>query len=86
MIGKLVVVIFKAYQYLVSPWLGPHCRFHPSCSHYGIQALEDHGVVKGGQLLIRRLLKCHPFHPGGIDLVPAPVDPLSPIADSRPGL
>ncbi len=60
----------RAYQYLVSPWLGPHCRFHPSCSAYALEAIESHGVWKGSWLAVRRLGRCHPFHPGGHDPVP----------------
>jgi putative membrane protein insertion efficiency factor len=50
--------------------LGPHCRFEPSCSHYVQQALTQWGLVKGGSLALKRLSKCHPFHAGGVDLVP----------------
>ncbi|WP_084429142.1 membrane protein insertion efficiency factor YidD [Aliagarivorans marinus] len=60
----------KLYQYLISPMLGPRCRFHPSCSDYAIEAIKIHGVVKGCWLTGQRLLKCHPLHPGGEDPVP----------------
>ena len=60
----------KAYQRLVSPLLPPSCRFYPSCSAYAVGALERHGAVKGSWLTVRRLARCHPFHPGGVDPVP----------------
>lgn len=60
------------YQKLISPLLGPRCRFYPSCSHYAKESLVRHGLLKGGYLAARRCLKCHPFHPGGIDPVPEP--------------
>jgi len=60
----------RAYRRLVSPVLPRRCRFHPTCSAYAMQAIEKHGAVKGGWLAVRRLLKCHPFHPGGFDPVP----------------
>ena len=60
----------RSYQWLISPWLGPRCRFYPSCSHYAVAALQDHGLVRGGWLSAKRLAKCHPWHPGGLDPVP----------------
>ena len=60
----------KAYQRLVSPLLPPSCRFYPSCSAYAVGALERHGAMKGSWLTVRRLARCHPFHPGGVDPVP----------------
>jgi hypothetical protein len=59
-----------AYQYGVSPYIGICCRFEPTCSHYAVQALHRHGVIKGLLLMTGRILKCHPFHPGGLDPVP----------------
>jgi len=67
--GALVLFV-RLYQRLVSPLLPPACRFYPSCSTYAIQALERHGALRGGLLAARRLGRCHPFHPGGIDPVP----------------
>jgi hypothetical protein len=60
----------RMYQKLVSPLLPPSCRFYPSCSAYAVTALERHGALKGSWLAARRLARCHPFHPGGIDPVP----------------
>ena len=58
------------YQYVISPYVGICCRFEPTCSHYTMQAIDKHGLVKGLFLGIGRLLKCHPFHSGGLDPVP----------------
>lgn len=71
---KILILIIRAYQYLLSPLMGPSCRFYPSCSCYAQQALENHGVVKGSWLALRRLLRCHPWHPGGVDPVPERTD------------
>ncbi len=67
---KIAIVMIRAYQLLISPLLGPHCRFHPSCSRYAAEALEKYGFFKGSRLAIGRLLRCHPFTPGGYDPVP----------------
>ena len=64
------LVVIKLYQYLISPVLGPSCRFYPSCSEYACQAFERYGPVKGLLLAVKRLLRCHPFNPGGVDPVP----------------
>jgi uncharacterized protein len=68
---NLIRALIRAYQLLVSPLLGPRCRFHPSCSQYALDALAAHGTVRGGALALRRLSHCHPWHPGGYDPVPA---------------
>lgn len=68
--GRLVVAIIRAYQYLISPLLGPRCRFYPSCSQYAVEAIRGHGLVRGGYLSLYRLSRCHPWHPGGLDPVP----------------
>jgi putative membrane protein insertion efficiency factor len=60
----------RAYQLVLSPWLPRSCRFYPSCSAYAREAIERHGCVRGTWLTLGRLSKCHPLHPGGIDLVP----------------
>ena len=67
---QTLVGLIRAYQRLISPLLGPRCRFHPSCSQYALVAIERHGVVKGGWLALRRIARCHPLHPGGHDPVP----------------
>ena len=66
----LAIKLIHAYRYLLSPWVGNQCRFHPTCSHYAEEALKTHGLLKGGYLTGRRLIKCHPWHPGGLDPVP----------------
>ena len=68
---KLFLLAIRAYRYAVSPLLGDHCRFYPSCSRYALDAIDAYGVFKGGWLAARRLLRCHPWHPGGIDPVPS---------------
>lgn len=62
--------LLRIYQAAVSPLLGTRCRFHPTCSVYAREAIERHGLGKGTALAVRRLLRCHPFHAGGIDPVP----------------
>jgi len=66
----LLINLIKLYKTFISPLLPPSCRFYPSCSSYGLEAIQLHGAIKGSYLTIRRLLKCHPFHEGGIDPVP----------------
>ena len=68
----ILIALIRGYQLLISPLLGNHCRFYPSCSQYAREAIEYHGVLCGGWLAIRRLLRCHPWHPGGVDPVPEP--------------
>jgi putative membrane protein insertion efficiency factor len=65
-----LIALIKFYRYFISPLLGSNCRFYPSCSRYSQEALTRHGAVIGSYLTLRRLLKCHPFHEGGIDPVP----------------
>ena len=67
---KAVILLVMGYQKMVSPWLGQRCRFHPSCSNYCIEALQQHGMVFGLWLGLKRICKCHPLHPGGHDPVP----------------
>jgi putative membrane protein insertion efficiency factor len=75
-VRSTVLLLLRAYQLLVSPWLGNRCRFHPSCSHYCMEAVKRFGVIRGMWLGLIRLGKCHPFHAGGIDPVPAPSSPV----------
>lgn len=67
---KVALMVIRFYQLVLSPILGGQCRFYPSCSSYTLEAIAKHGALKGAFLGIKRLLKCHPFHPGGVDLVP----------------
>ncbi|RYL90889.1 membrane protein insertion efficiency factor YidD [Sporolactobacillus sp. THM7-4] len=64
------ILLIRIYQRFISPFLPPRCRFYPTCSQYAVEALTRFGAIKGGWLTIRRLLKCQPFHPGGVDPVP----------------
>lgn len=67
---KILLGMITFYQKAISPMKPPSCRFHPTCSHYGLEAIEKHGALKGSWLTIRRISKCHPFHEGGFDPVP----------------
>lgn len=68
----LMTALIQCYRYAISPLLGPRCRFWPTCSSYGLEAIRLHGPWRGGWLTLRRILKCHPFHAGGVDPVPEP--------------
>lgn len=70
MIKRLVLMLVRGYQLLVSPFLGNNCRFYPTCSSYMLEAIEIHGVVRGFWMGLRRVLRCHPYHEGGVDPVP----------------
>jgi len=67
---RLLIGLLRAYQYALSPLLGRSCRFFPTCSEYAVEAIDKHGVMKGSYLSVRRVLRCHPWHPGGYDPVP----------------
>lgn len=67
---SVLVWLVKAYRYVISPMLGPSCRFEPSCSCYATEALERHGAARGTWLAVKRVSRCHPWHPGGYDPVP----------------
>ncbi|HTU83864.1 MAG TPA: membrane protein insertion efficiency factor YidD [Candidatus Acidoferrales bacterium] len=69
----LAILPIRLYQLLISPLLPPACRFYPSCSRYAVDAIQTHGVVRGAWLALCRLARCHPWHPGGVDLVPEPL-------------
>lgn len=75
MIRSICLGLIRSYQYFISPLLGPACRFYPSCSAYTYDAIMLHGVFKGIYLGFRRILRCHPLHPGGYD----PVPPCAPM-------
>lgn len=64
------ILLIKLYQWIISPWIGPSCRFTPTCSHYGIEALKKYGPVKGLWLTVKRISKCHPWGDSGFDPVP----------------
>ena len=98
MITSLLLLPIRLYQRFVSPALAPHCRFAPSCSHYAVAALQTHGPLRGSWLALRRVLRCHPWNPGGhdpvpptrsgsatIDLTTEPVPPLNLEPRSRAG-
>ncbi|MGE5794027.1 MAG: membrane protein insertion efficiency factor YidD [Bacteroidota bacterium] len=67
---RALIAVVAAYRYALSPMLGRSCRFHPSCSAYAQEALERHGALRGLWLALRRVGRCHPWHPGGYDPVP----------------
>jgi putative membrane protein insertion efficiency factor len=75
-----VVLLLRLWQLVVSPLYGPTCRFYPSCSAFALEAVDRHGLVRGGWLTLRRLGRCHPWNPGGVDLVP----PRAGAAHARP--
>jgi putative membrane protein insertion efficiency factor len=66
----LLLASIRVYQYTLRPLLGANCRFFPTCSDYAREAIEKHGALKGAGLAARRVLRCHPYHPGGYDPVP----------------
>jgi putative membrane protein insertion efficiency factor len=68
--ARVLLALLAAYRYLLSPMLGRNCRFFPSCSEYATEALERHGALRGSWLALRRVARCHPWHPGGYDPVP----------------
>ena len=78
-VGRALLALLRFYQRAISPAFPPRCRFYPSCSAYAVEAIERHGAAWGTWLAVRRLVKCAPWHPGGVDPVPAP------RSDGRPG-
>jgi len=76
----LLLLLLRAYKLGVSPFLGQNCRFYPSCSDYAAEAVSVHGALKGSLLATKRLCKCHPWHAGGLD--PVPAAPTSPSSSS----
>lgn len=69
--ARLIVALINVYKALISPYLPRSCRFYPTCSEYAAEAIREHGLVRGAVLAVRRLLRCHPFSPGGYDPPPA---------------
>lgn len=74
-LARIVALPVRAYRLVLSPWLGMHCRYQPTCSAYALEALEKHGVVRGSWLAVRRILRCHPGGGSGYDPVPEPRGP-----------
>lgn len=70
LLTRLFCGLVNVYRWFISPMLGTHCRFHPTCSRYALEAIRCHGCWRGGAMALRRLSRCHPFHPGGFDPVP----------------
>ncbi|WP_339254645.1 membrane protein insertion efficiency factor YidD [Sporosarcina sp. FSL W8-0480] len=70
----ILIGLIKLYQKVISPLTPPTCRFYPTCSHYGVEAIQKHGALKGAWLAVCRISKCHPFHEGGFDPVPEKVN------------
>lgn len=70
LIQRALLALITVYRYAVSPFLGQRCRFHPSCSAYAAEALTKYGALRGSWLALKRVCRCHPFHPGGHDPVP----------------
>ncbi|MDR7098926.1 putative membrane protein insertion efficiency factor [Lysobacter niabensis] len=77
MIDRLLILMLRGYKRWLSPLLGPACRFHPTCSVYAMEAISRFGAIKGSWLAARRVVRCHPLHPGGLD----PVPPAKPSPD-----
>ncbi len=69
LIKKILILCIRFYQIFISPLFPPRCRFYPTCSSYAIEAIEKKGAIKGGWMALKRICKCHPFHPGGYDPV-----------------
>lgn len=80
---RVLIAPLRAYQRYVSAWRMPTCRYYPTCSAYAIEALETHGVFRGGWLAARRVLRCHPWHAGGHDPVPPAVGRDSARSDQK---
>lgn len=74
MMRYIIIGLIKFYQKAISPYTLPSCRFLPTCSAYSLEAVKRFGAFKGSYLAIKRILKCHPLHPGGVDLVPEKKD------------
>jgi hypothetical protein len=84
---RIAISALKGYRYFLSPFFGQHCRFHPSCSAYAMEAIETHGTFRGVLMATKRLARCHPLNEGGFDPVPQarPPRPTSPVATRDAG-
>jgi uncharacterized protein len=74
-VSSALVLVLRLYKATLSKLLGPRCRFYPSCSQYAMEAIQKHGSIRGIALALARIARCHPWHPGGVDLVPDRVPP-----------
>jgi uncharacterized protein len=74
---QMLIGVIKGYRFLISPLYAPTCRFQPTCSQYAMEAIDRFGAIRGTWLAVRRITRCHPFHPGGYDPVPPEIDPTS---------
>lgn len=74
---RTLIALIRAYQWLLSPFLGNNCRYHPSCSQYAAEAIAIHGPLRGFGMALRRISRCHPWRPGGYDPVPPPPGPVT---------
>jgi uncharacterized protein len=74
-VSSALIFLLRLYQLTLSKLLGPRCRFYPSCSQYAVEAIQKHGTIRGIALALARVARCHPWHPGGVDLVPDRVPP-----------
>jgi putative membrane protein insertion efficiency factor len=77
LLADFLILLVRIYQRLLSPLLGPSCRFSPTCSAYAVACLSTHGPLRGSWLAVRRISRCHPFHPGGYDPPPPPRSPVA---------
>lgn len=69
-VARIIIWLIRIYQLLLSPLMGQHCRFYPTCSHYALECVHKHGAIKGGYYSLLRISRCHPWHAGGHDPVP----------------
>jgi putative membrane protein insertion efficiency factor len=82
---SLLLLLLRGYKLVLSPMLGQNCRFYPTCSEYATQAIREYGAGKGSLLAGKRLCKCHPWHPGGVDIVPPRVEKTTSVPTSSAG-
>ena len=82
---SLLLFLLRGYQFCISPMLGKNCRFYPSCSEYASIAIREYGACRGSLMAGKRLCKCHPWHPGGVDMVPPKVEKIASAPTSSAG-